>query len=142
MEQSSAYLQAFTALPTPPFVPLITQGEARFVSTASLFAEVIEVPAKSIIINEVDELRFISYTLAGTSLLLVLNSAPDWTAEKSHKVVAVANLMNITLSLVWVDDRPVPPQLVSTILETNGRVVRLNELTRAVFEKFCVSPAT
>jgi hypothetical protein len=142
MEQSSAYLQAFTALPTPPFVPLITQGEARFVNTAALFADVIDVSAKSVIINEIDELRFISYTLAGTSLLLVLNAAPDWTAEKSRKVVAVANLMNLTLSLVWLDDRPVPPQLVATILETNGRVVRLNELTRAVFEKFCVSPAT
>lgn len=140
MEQSSAWLQAFTALPTPPFVPLITRGEARFVNTAALLAEVVSVSPGSIILNNVDELRFISYTLAGTPLLLILKSAPDWTAEKSRKVVAVARTLNISLSLVWLDESPVPAQLGTTIVETNGRIIRLNELTRAVLEKFCVAP--
>jgi hypothetical protein len=140
VEQSSAYLQAFTSLPTPPFVPLQTRGEARFVNTSALFAEVIDISPKSIIINDIEELRFISYTLAGTSLLLVLKSAPEWTAEKSRKVVAVARALNLSLSLVWLDESPVPAQLVTTIVESNGRVVRLNELTRAVLEKFCVAP--
>ncbi|MDQ3233790.1 MAG: hypothetical protein M3Q07_18390 [Pseudobdellovibrionaceae bacterium] len=140
VEQSSAYLQAFTSLPTPPFVPLITRGEARFVNTAALFAEVIDVSPKAIILNEIEELRFISYTLAGSSLLLVLPSAPDWTAEKSRKVVAVARALNLSLSLVWLDESAIPSQLVTTIVETNGRVIRLNELTRAVLEKFCVAP--
>ncbi len=139
LEQSSAWLQAFTAFPTPPFVPLITRGEARFVNTAALLSEVIPVSPKSIILNDVDELRFISYTLAGTPLILVLKSAPDWTAEKSRKVVAVARALNISLSLIWLEDGPIPPQLATTILETNGRMVRLNELTRAVLEKFCVA---
>jgi hypothetical protein len=141
MEQSSAWLQAFTALPTPPFVPLITRGEARYVNTASLFAEVIGISPKSIILNDVEELRFISYTLAGTPLLLVLKSAPDWTAEKSRKVVAVARTLQLTISLVWLDDGLVPSQLATTIAETNGRVVRLNELTRVVLEKFCLASA-
>jgi hypothetical protein len=140
MEQSSAWLQAFTALPTPPFVPLITRGEARFVNTSALLAEVVNVSPGSIILNDVDELRFISYTLAGTPLLLILKSAPDWTAEKSRKVVAVARTLNISLSLVWLDESPVPAQLATTIVEANGRIIRLNELTRAVVEKFCVAP--
>ncbi len=139
LEQSSAWLQAFTAFPTPPFVPLITRGEARFVNTAALLSEVIPVSPKSIILNDVDELRFISYTLAGTPLLLVLKSAPDWTAEKSRKVVAVARTLNISLSLIWLEEGPIPSQLATTIVETNGRMVRLNELTRAVLEKFCVA---
>jgi hypothetical protein len=33
----------------------------------------------------------------------------------------------------------VPAQLVSTIEETSGRIIRQNELTRAVLEKFCVA---
>jgi len=140
VEQSSAYLQAFTALPTPPFVPLITRGEARFVNTAALFADVIPVSPRAIILNDVEELRFISYTLAGTPLLLVLKSAPDWTAEKSRKVALVARTLNLSLSLVWLDESPIPAQLLTTIAETNGRVVRQNELTRAVLEKFCITP--
>ena len=142
VEQSSAFLQALTAMPTPPFVPLITQGEARFVSTASLYAEVIKVSPKAIILNDIDELRFISYTLAGSSLLLVLKSAPDWTEEKSRKVVAVAKTLKLSLTLVWLDAGSVPAQLATTIEETNGRVVRLNELTRVVMEKFCVASAS
>jgi hypothetical protein len=140
LEQSSAWLQAFTALPTPPFVPLITRGEARFVNTAALLSEVVSVSPRSIILNDVEELRFISYTLAGTPLLLILKSAPEWTSEKSRKVVAVARTLNISLSLVWLDESPVPTQLAITIEEANGRIIRQNELTRAVLEKFCVAP--
>jgi hypothetical protein len=139
MEQSSAWLQAFTALPTPPFVPLITRGEGRYVNTAALFAEVTGVSPRSIILNDIEELRFISYTLAGTPLLLVVKSAPDWTPEKSRKVVAVARTLQIAISLVWLDEAQVPAQLAATIAETHGRIVRLNELTRAVLEKFCVA---
>jgi hypothetical protein len=139
-EQSSAYLQAFTSLPTPPFVPLITRGEAKFVNTAALFADIIAVSPKSIIMNNIEELRFISYALAGTPLLLVLKSAPDWTSDKNRKVIAVARTLNLSLSLVWLDENPIPAQLVTTIVETNGRIVRQNELTRAVLEKFCITP--
>jgi hypothetical protein len=139
MEQSAAWLQALTAMPTPPFVPLITRGEARFVSTAALLSEVAPVSKKSIILNDIQELRFISTTLAGTQLVLILKSAPDWTAEKSRKVVAVARALNISISLVWLDEGQVPALLASTITETNGRIIRLNELTRSVLEKFCVA---
>ncbi|HET9240967.1 MAG TPA: hypothetical protein VFO10_27120 [Oligoflexus sp.] len=139
LEQSAAWLQALTAMPTPPFVPLITRGEARFVNTAALLSEVAPVSPRSIILNDIEELRFISTTLAGTPLVLILKSAPDWTAEKSRKVVAVARTLNISLSLVWLDESQVPALLASTIAEANGRIIRLNELTRAVLEKFCVA---
>jgi hypothetical protein len=139
MEQSAAWLQALTAIPTPPFVPLITRGEARFVNTAALLSEVAPVSPKSIILNDVEELRFISTTLAGTPLVLILKSAPDWTPEKSRKVVAVARTLNISLSLLWLDESEVPALFASTITESNGRIIRLNELTRSVLEKFCVA---
>ena len=137
MEQSSAYLQALTALPTPPFVPVISRGEARFVSVSGLYAEVLGVSPRSIILNDIEELRFISHTLSGTPLLLVLKSAPEWTAAKSRKVVSVAKTLGLSISLLWLDDSLIPDQLAETIVETQGKSFRSNDLTRLVMQKFC-----
>ncbi len=139
LEQSSAYLTALTALPTPPFVPVVTRGEARFVSSSFLFSEMLGVSPKSVILNDIEELKFISYTLAGTPLLLVLKAAPDWTAEKSRKVVAVAKTLKISISLVWLDEAVIPSQLATTIADSNGQSFRLNDVNRLVLQKFCLS---
>ncbi len=137
VEQSSAYLQALTALPTPPFVPVISRGEARFVAVSGLYSEVLGVSPRSIILNDIEELRFVSQTLSGTPLLLVLKAAPDWTEAKSRKVVSVAKTLGLSISLLWLDDSLIPDQLASTIAETQGKSFRINDLTRLVMQKFC-----
>jgi hypothetical protein len=139
MEQSSALLRVLTAHPLPYAVPLITRvGPEKYITTSVLFAEVMDVSPMAVIVNNIDELRHISHTLAGTQILLVLKSASGFTEEKSRKVNAVAKTSNITISLVWLGEGPVPMPLAAIVKDPERSMLRLNELTRIVLEKFCL----
>ncbi|MCX6131840.1 MAG: hypothetical protein NTX25_22620 [Proteobacteria bacterium] len=142
LERASNYLAVLTALPTPPIVPVSGSATMHFATSSQLFSEILDVSPHAVILNEIEELRFISYTLARTSILLVLNSAEGFTAEKSRRVTAVAKMMGIKISLVWLENSNIPEALQSLMSSVRGQSWRLSDLTREVMDKTCdsVSP--
>lgn len=137
LDQSSSYLAVLTALPTPPYVPIASALQNKFISTSILFAEVLGIDERSVILNNTDDLRFVPQTLAKTSLLLVLDSIQQWDEVKANKVTAAARILKIKISVLWLKNSPVPGTLVSTSKESGGQIFRLPELNRKLFEKFC-----
>lgn len=138
VEQSNAYLQFFRTLPTAPFVPLQSSLRAEFVSASQVFAEVLELSPKTLIINHLDELKYLPFTLARSSVLLVIDKAENWTEAKHNKASAVAKTAAIEISLVWLGSAEVPAQLRQTITENGGHLWRLPELNKAVLDYFCL----
>ncbi len=135
--QSTAYLQAMTATPTPPFVPIQAGGEAKFIATAQLFQDIMGMRPPTIILNSLEELRFLPYTLARSQLLLVIKSDGHWTADKTKKVLAVAKTSQIAISILWLSESPASEDVKAISLQSQGQFFRSADLVRRVMDHFC-----
>jgi hypothetical protein len=134
LEHARRILEVMTLQPTPALVPL--EG-ARFIPANAFFASFFQTPVQGPIINDIDELRFIPFTLSGTSLLIVTKEARSWDAEKSRKVLAVARLQNIRISLLWLETQAPQAALDTLVKESGGQVWLLSDLNRLVFQYVC-----
>ncbi len=133
---SENLLGALTRFPTPAFVVVEQGGQARYVAPSKMYASVLNTPERSIILNDVEELRFLSQTLAHSSVLLVLNGKVEWNEEKAQKVVAVAKLLDIKVSMVWLNESQSPKALRDMVNKTGGSNFASSDLVRQV-EKLC-----
>ncbi|RYZ83655.1 MAG: hypothetical protein EOP04_19540 [Proteobacteria bacterium] len=96
------------------------------------YADVLETSDKSIIINNVEELRFISQTLAHSNILLVLQGNSEWDADKSRKVLSVAKLLDIKVSMVWLGEKASPKALKDMVVESGGTNFNTRDLIQRV----------
>lgn len=63
--------------------------------------------------------------------------ARSWDAEKSRKVLAVARLQNIRISLLWLETQAPQAALDTLVKESGGQVWLLSDLNRLVFQYVC-----
>lgn len=131
-KQSENLLTALTLFPTPAFLVLDTEGKAKFVPPSKAYADVLETSDKSIIINNVEELRFISQTLAHSNILLVLQGNSEWDADKSRKVLSVAKLLDIKVSMVWLGEKASPKALKDMVVESGGTNFNTRDIIQRV----------
>ncbi len=120
------------AWPTPPFVALEGTQQTQFVMTQALFADVLKQREPALLVNEVDQLRFLPYTLASSSLLLILRDAGTWDENKARRVEAVAGLHQMKLSLIWLGQGESPSSLSALVEHTGGRLWNRESLMSAI----------
>ncbi|RZA25223.1 MAG: hypothetical protein EOP10_07510 [Proteobacteria bacterium] len=135
--RSENLMGALTQWPTPAFMVLEQAGAARFVAPSKVYADVLEIHEKSLIINHLEELRFLSQTLAHSEILLVLKEASDLDDVKVKKVLSVAKLLDISLSLVWLNDKPSSKALKDLVAQSGGRSFDTRDLLKRTGE-LCV----
>lgn len=126
--RSENLLSALTQVPTPAFLVLDHGGSARFVSPARIYAEVLQTNERSLILNDLEELRFISQTLAHSEILLVLKGKADFDESKTQKVLSVARVLDIRLSLVWLNDTPTPKAIKDLVAGSGGKSFETRDL--------------
>lgn len=126
--RSENLLGALTQWPTPAFFVLDRGGSSRFVAPSKIFADVLNINEKSLIVNDVEELRFLSQTLAHSEILMVLKGKSDLNESKVKKVISVAKILDIKLSMVWLNDFPSPKPLKDLVSETGGRSFETRDL--------------
>ncbi len=136
VEHSENLIGALTLLPTPAFLVLDVQGQARFIPPARAYADVLNTSDRSIIINNVEELRFISQTLAHSHILLVLDGKPEWDQEKSRKVISVAKLLDIKVSMLWLGEQASPKPLKDLVAASGGATFETKDLIQKV-DRLC-----
>lgn len=134
--QSENLMSALTIVPTPAFLVLDRDGQAKFVPPTKAYADVLETSDRSIIINDAEELRFISQTLAHSNILLVLESKPEWDGEKSRKVLSVAKLLDIKVSMLWLGEKASPKALKDMVLQSGGAAFDTKDLLQRV-DRLC-----
>lgn len=134
--RSENLLSALSQVPTPAFMVLEQAGSARFVSPAQVYADVLDTSDKSLIINDIEELRFLSQTLAHSEILMVLKGKADIDGEKAKKVLSVAKLLDIKLSLVWLGEMSSPKALRDLVAESGGRSFETRDLLQKA-EEIC-----
>ena len=135
-QQSENLMAALTRVPSPPFVVLEQEGKARFVSPSKMYASILDTSEHSIVINDLEELRFLSQTLSHSTILLVLAGKADWDLEKSRRVLSVAKLLDIKLSLLWLGEATSPKILRDMIVQSGGENFATSDLFYRV-EKLC-----
>lgn len=120
-KRSENLLAALTQVPTPAFYALDQKGKTRFVPPAKVFADVLKIGDKSLILNSLEELRFLSQTLAKSEILLVLTNegVRDFSEDKLSRVLSVARLMQIKMNVVWIAEEPMP-KLVKDLAQQSG----------------------
>ena len=136
-QQSQNLMSALTLVPTPAFLVLDVEGKAKFVPPARAYADVLRTPERAIIINHVEELRFITQTLAHSNILLVLEGDTDWDAEKSRKVLSVAKLLDIKVSMLWLGENASPKPLRDLVLGSGGLAFNTKDLLQNV-DRLCL----
>ncbi|MBC7531905.1 MAG: hypothetical protein H7318_10025 [Oligoflexus sp.] len=135
-KQSENLMSALTLVPTPAFLVLEMEGKAKFVPPTKAYADVLQTSDRSIIINDVEELRFISQTLAHSNILLVLEGKNEWDAEKSRKVLSVAKLLDIKVSMLWLGDKASPKALKDMVVQSGGAAFDTKDLFQRV-DRLC-----
>ncbi len=136
-EQSSQILAFMTSLPTPPVVPLQEPEGLHYQTSSAVFGRILGTSAQATVLNDIEELRFLPYTLTGTPLLLVIRSAGAWTPEKARKVVSVAKTQENSISIVWLSEMRLTPSLKALAVETGGRAFEMRDLNRLVLRHVC-----
>lgn len=129
MEISRAkILQVIEVQPTPPFVALENSGQTRFIMSSQLLAAILGTSPKALILNDSEELKYISHSLNRSAIFLILSEAKEWSEKKASRVEAVARLQEISISLLWLGPDAAPPSLVELVRGSKGQF-----LTRDVF---------
>lgn len=128
--RSENLMGALTQWPTPAFMVLEQGGTARFVAPSKVYADVLGIADKSLIINHLEELRFLSQTLAHSEILLVIKDGSDLDEDKARKVLSVAKLLDISLSLVWLNDKPSSKSLKDLVAQSGGRSFDTRDLLK------------
>jgi hypothetical protein len=136
-ESSGKLLAVMTTMPTPPVVPVEEPEGLRYLTSSSIFSRILGSPANAVILNESEELRFLPFTLSGTPVLLVIRAANNWNAQKAKKVASVAKLQGNSISLLWLNESPIPASLRLLAKETGGRAFGLRDLNRLVLRHVC-----
>ena len=126
--------------PSPPFVAIEGTGQSRFMMTNDLFAEILGQPERALLLNDAEELRYLPFTLAGSSILLVLREAQNWSETKARRVEKVALLSAIKISLVWLSSAEIPASLQALVMQSGGRVWRQDELLARIRSYTCSLP--
>ncbi len=134
--KSQNLLEALTQYPTPAFLVTEKEGRTRFIPPAKLYAEVLNLSEKSLIINNVEELRFLSQTLARSEVLMVLKETSDFNfaAEKAAKVSSVTKLLGIRLNLVWIGESIGPKVLRDLVEESGGHSFETRDILKKADE--------
>ncbi|MBC7661524.1 MAG: hypothetical protein H7249_17645 [Chitinophagaceae bacterium] len=132
--QSQTILSALTSTPTPAFFIMDVAGKAQFIPPSRAYADILQTPVRSIILNDTEELRFLSQTLAHSNILLVLDgkSSSDFDADKSHKVLSVAKLLDIKVSMLWLGEKKSPKILKAMALQSGGSTFETKDLVQRV----------
>lgn len=132
--RSENRLSALTQFPTPAFMILDQGGSTRFVSPAKVYADVLNTSDRSLIINEPEELRFLSQTLARSEILMILKGKTDFDQVKATKVLSVTKLLDIKLSMIWLGDTQAPKVLRDLVAHSGGRAFGTRDLLQGIDE--------
>ncbi len=133
---SQNLVEALTQYPTPAFLVTEKEGRTRFVPPSKLYADVLNISEKSLIINDVEELRFLSQTLARSEVLMVLKESPDFSfaEDKAAKVGSVAKILNIRLNLVWIGENSSPKTLRDLVQVSGGQSFETRDILKKANE--------
>lgn len=128
VRRSENLLSVLTQVPTPAFVVLDLRGSARFVPPARIYSEVLQTNEHSLIINDLEDLRFISQTLARSEILLVLKGKVEFPEAKAQKILSLAKILNVKISMVWLNDTPVPKSVKNLVAGSGGKTFETRDL--------------
>lgn len=135
--KTQSLLSGLLRFPTIPYMIADKDGVSAFVPTSSVFASVLGTANQAVLINHAQELRFLPNVLAKSALLLVLNQADGFSDELAAKAIADASDLELTISLVWISNEPIPAGLTKIVKATSGLLVEREELVRRVFAYAC-----
>ncbi len=131
----ASLLNLMTIEPTPPYAS--SKGESGYFLMRDLFADVLGSSGKSYIINDIQELRFLASTLYRTPILLVSGRTEGFDLKKLGKVLPVAKLQEIAVSLVWTANSEPSPALLELVKSSGGKFWTLAELKQKIDAYVC-----
>lgn len=130
----------FAALSQLPSLPYVAVEGGGYRPTSMLLAAVLGASPRSLILNSSDELRYITATLYRSPLILVIDAAKDFDQQKLNKVLAVAKLQEISISLLWLSNAVIPSELEALVAASGGKVWKQTELKAGMQAYACAKP--
>lgn len=131
--------KAMSSIPSPLYVALEDQ---TYRLGSQIFAQILGSSPQSFVINDSQELRFLPATLFRTPILLVLDQAAEFDRLKLQKVLPVAKLQEIRISLLWLGSAAVPRELEQLVEATSGQLWNRDELRMKLASSVYACPKT
>jgi hypothetical protein len=125
-----------TQWPTPRFLILEQDSGPRFVAPSKVYSSILGTHERSLILNSIEELRFLSQALAHSEVLLVLKDHANLDEARATALSRLSHILDIKLSLLWLDDRPSPKVLKDLVRQSGGQSFTTKDLLRRIVD-FC-----